>query len=105
MSRVTAEVYASWLPIKEPILAGYLLFQETSRGGVFSFEYDSDFLTSPFRMQLDPSLALTSGEHYNDRSDKNFRVFLDSCPDRWGELLMKRRAALDFKNGHRETNT
>ena len=57
MSRVTAEVYASWLPIKEPILAGYLLFQETSRGGVFSFEYDSDFLTSPFRMQLDPSLA------------------------------------------------
>lgn len=103
MSLVTAQIYASWFPIKEPILAGHLLFQETSRGGVFSFEYDRNFLKSPFRMQLDPSLALTSGEHYNDKSDKNFCVFLDSCPDRWGELLMKRRAALDFKNGHRTT--
>ncbi len=43
MSRVTAEVYASWFPIKEPVFAGLPFISGTSRGGVFSFEYDSDF--------------------------------------------------------------
>jgi serine/threonine-protein kinase HipA len=36
-----------------------------------------------------------SGEFYP--RDSNFGVFMDSCPDRWGQILMRRREALDAK--------
>lgn len=50
MSRWTVNVYASWVPIEEPLLIGELTFSETSRGGVFSFAYDNAFLTSDYRL-------------------------------------------------------
>lgn len=65
MSRSIVEVYASWMPIDTPLLVGHLTFAETSRGGVFSFAYDKYFLTSSYRLQIDPLLALHSGELYN----------------------------------------
>lgn len=91
MSRHIVDVYASWQPIEEPLRIGELKFSETSRGGVFSFTYDKAFLTSDYRLQIDPQLTLHSGEFYNDTPDKNFRAFLDSSPDRWGRILMRRR--------------
>lgn len=92
MNRRTVNVYASWAPIEEPLLIGELKFSETSRGGGFSFAYDNAFLTSDYRLQVDPQLTLHRGEFYNDAPDKNFRAFLDSSPDRWGRILMQRRA-------------
>ncbi|KTG29893.1 hypothetical protein AWR38_26710 [Idiomarina sp. WRN-38] len=56
------------------LLIGELKFSETSRGGVFSFAYDNAFLTSDYRLQVDPQLTLHRGEFYNDAPDKNFRV-------------------------------
>ncbi|APS31959.1 type II toxin-antitoxin system HipA family toxin [Pectobacterium brasiliense] len=103
MSRSIVEVYASWRPIDTPLLVGHLTFAETSRGGVFSFAYDKHFLTSRYRLQIDPLLALHSGELYNDLADKNFRAFLDSSPDRWGRILMQRRAAIEYRKGLRVT--
>ncbi|GKW04615.1 toxin HipA [Pectobacterium carotovorum subsp. carotovorum] len=103
MSRSIVEVYASWMPIDTPLLVGHLTFAETSRGGVFSFAYDKYFLTSSYRLQIDPLLALHSGELYNDLADKNFRAFLDSSPDRWGRILMQRRAAIEYRKGLRAT--
>ncbi|MFJ5441470.1 type II toxin-antitoxin system HipA family toxin [Pectobacterium sp. CHL-2024] len=103
MSRSIVEVYASWIPIDTPLLVGHLTFAETSRGGVFSFAYDKHFLTSGYRLQIDPLLALHSGELYNDLADKNFRAFLDSSPDRWGRILMQRRAAIEYRKGLRAT--
>ncbi|MBB1528065.1 type II toxin-antitoxin system HipA family toxin [Pectobacterium carotovorum subsp. carotovorum] len=103
MSRSIVEVYASWMPIDTPLLVGHLTFAETSRGGVFSFAYDKFFLTSSYRLQIDPLLALHSGELYNDLADKNFRAFLDSSPDRWGRILMQRRAAIEYRKGLRAT--
>src|SRR5690606_7506869 len=32
---------------------------------------------------------------------RNFRAFLDSCPDRWGRILMQRRAAIEYRKGLR----
>ena len=104
MSRWTVNVYASWVPIEEPLLIGELTFSETSRGGVFSFAYDNAFLTSDYRLQVDPQLTLHRGEFYNDTPDKNFRAFLDSSPDRWGRILMQRRAAIEYRKGLRETD-
>lgn len=101
MSRSIVEVYASWMPIDTPLLVGHLTFAETSRGGVFSFTYDKHFLASNYRLQIDPLLALHSGELYNDSADKNFRAFLDSSPDRWGRILMQRRAAIECRKGIR----
>ena len=72
MNRNEIDVYASWAPIDEPLLAGRLTFAETSRGGVFSFAYDNTFLKSANRLQIDPLLMLHSGEIYNDTPDKNF---------------------------------
>nr|WP_247687832.1 HipA domain-containing protein [Pectobacterium versatile] len=91
------------MPIDTPLLVGHLTFAETSRGGVFSFAYDKFFLTSSYRLQIDPLLALHSGELYNDLADKNFRAFLDSSPDRWGRILMQRRAAIEYRKGLRAT--
>jgi serine/threonine-protein kinase HipA len=35
----------------------------------------------------------------------NFGIFLDSSPDRWGRLLMRRREAWQAKNEHRDERT
>ena len=104
MSREVVEVYADWYPIKEPLLLGHLAYSDSSRGGVFSFAYDKAFLTSPYRLQIDPMLTLHTGELYNDEADKNFRTFLDSSPDRWGRILMQRRATIEARKGIRSTS-
>lgn len=104
MSREIVEVYADWQPIEVPLLIGLLAYCDSSRGGVFSFAYDKAFLTSAFRLQIDPILTLHSGELYNDEADKNFRAFLDSSPDRWGRILMQRRAAIEARKGIRATS-
>lgn len=101
MSRYDVDVYADWTPIDHPLRMGRLTFAESSRGGVFSFVYDSTFLNSNHRLQIDPFLSLHPGEQYNDSPDKNFRAFLDSAPDRWGRILMKRRAAIEQRKGLR----
>nr|WP_224745971.1 HipA domain-containing protein [Neiella litorisoli] len=86
------------------MLIGLLSYSDSSRGGVFSFSYDKAFLTSAYRLQIDPILTLHSGELYNDEADKNFRAFLDSSPDRWGRILMQRRAAIEARKGIRATS-
>ena len=101
MSRELIDVYADWQPIKQPLLIGHLTYSDSSRGGVFSFAYDKKFLASPYRLQIDPMLTLHTGELYNDQADRNFRAFLDSSPDRWGRILMQRRAAIEYRKGIR----
>ena len=104
MNRSKVEVYTSWIPAHEPLLAGQLTFAETSRGGVFSFAYNKAFLESDDRLQIDPLLVLHTGETYNDTPDRNFRAFLDSSPDRWGRILMQRRAAIEHHKGLRASS-
>lgn len=103
MSRRIVDVYASWVPLDVPLRVGRLTFAETSRGSVFSFAYDKPFLTSDYRLQIDPLLSLHTGELYNDAPDKNFCAFLDSSPDRWGRILMQRRAAIEYHKGLRSS--
>ena len=59
----------------------------------FSFAYDDAWLQSKFAQQIDPDLHLYAGNQFS-QDEQIFRVFLDSCPDRWGRLLMKRREAV-----------
>lgn len=88
-----ALVYADWQDFAEPMLVGKLRSDFIRNGEHFSFRYDNAWLVSPFVQKVDPDLELYTGEQHCQES-RNFRVFLDSCPDRWGRLLMKRREAI-----------
>jgi len=87
-------VYADWQEIKGPKLLG-ILHSEILRGKeIFSFEYSNEWLESDTSQLLDPDLQLFKGLHYlNDEKKHNFGLFLDSSPDRWGRMLMRRREA------------
>lgn len=70
------------------------LYAEVVRGKeIFSFEYSKRWLESGFAQILDPDLSLDAHLQYLADEKPNFGVFLDSSPDRWGRLLMKRREA------------
>lgn len=84
-------VYAHWSGIDEPLLMGKLNAQHLRGKEIFSFEYDEDWLRSDHAQLLDPDLALYSGIHFPTEDKPNFGIFLDSSPDRWGRLLMRRR--------------
>lgn len=79
------QVYAHWQGMEEPVLMGKL-FTAVSRGReIFSFEYDSVWLKSPYGQPLDPDLGLFTGLQYARDGHDNFGLFLDSSPDRWIE--------------------
>lgn len=98
-------VYADWVGIKEPTLMG-TLFSEILRGNeTFSFEYSEGWLQSKFAQVLDPDLSFYSGLHYLNDEKINFGIFLDSSPDRWGRVLMRRREATLARIENRQAKT
>lgn len=96
-------VYADWEEFSTPMLVGILRSTIIKTKEHFSFNYDKGWLHSKYAQQIDPDLKLYSGEQHSEDS-KNFRVFLDSCPDRWGRLLMKRREAIFARQEKRRPN-
>jgi serine/threonine-protein kinase HipA len=86
-------VYASWKEIGEPVLIGVLRAAISRGTEIFSFEYDKAWLTSDHTIGIDPDLQLYPGPQYLAGSKSNFGLFLDSSPDRWDRLLMRRREA------------
>lgn len=87
------EVVADWVGLEGPTRMGQLTADPVRGKEVIAFEYDKDWLSTASRQQLDPSLALYAGPQYPAKSRENFGVFLDSCPDRWGRVLLRRREA------------
>jgi serine/threonine-protein kinase HipA len=96
-------VYADWMGLQgSPILLGRL-YSTTVRGDeVFSFEYSKGWLNSKFAQVIDPDLGLYSGAQYLGTKKINFGIFLDSSPDRWGRVLMKRREAAVARKENRQ---
>jgi serine/threonine-protein kinase HipA len=87
-------VYADWEGLKGPILMGTFSATHLRGKEIFSFEYNNDWLKSEYLQILDPDLQLYSGLQYlQDETKSNFGIFLDSSPDRWGRILMRRREA------------
>ena len=87
-------VYADWVELGKPVLMG-VLFSDIIRGKeVFSFEYSELWLDSKQRSILDPDLGFYSGPQYMRENKSNFGLFLDSSPDRWGRVLMRRRESI-----------
>ncbi|MDF1561989.1 MAG: HipA domain-containing protein [Deltaproteobacteria bacterium] len=88
------EVVADWAALGGARTMGWLTATPARGKEVFAFEYDEDWLGSAARIQLDPSMSLWEGPQYAPRDRETFGVFLDSSPDRWGRVLMRRREAL-----------
>ena len=57
--------------------------------------YEPIWLKYAHAFPLDPTLDLTAGEFFP--GDLNFGVIMDSCPDRWGQMLMKRCEAVEAR--------
>jgi serine/threonine-protein kinase HipA len=89
-----------------PYLIGKLFSQRVRGKEIFSFEYNETWLnTSQAKLYLDPNLGLYKGKQYLPEGKNNFGIFLDSAPDRWGRLLMRRREAWQAKLDGREEST
>ncbi|MEN9548997.1 MAG: hypothetical protein RIR12_1588 [Bacteroidota bacterium] len=95
------QVYADWQGLQKPSLMGVLSVSPAKGKESFSFEYADAWLKSGFSQMIDPDLQLYSGAYYPRDDKPNFGVFLDSCPDRWGRVLMQRREAVIAKQEDR----
>lgn len=95
-------VYADWKG-KEPELIG-ILHAERGRGKeIISFEYEVEWLErADENLLFDPELKFYQGRQYVPLQKAMFGVFSDSCPDRWGRLLMKRREAIEARKEKRK---
>lgn len=94
-------VYAHWQGMVDPLKVGVLRTDLVRGNEHFSFTYDSGWISSRFAQQIDPELHLFVGEQHSV-NERNFRVFLDSCPDRWGRLIMQRREAVWARQAERK---
>ena len=92
-------VYENWSS-DLPVFMGFLNIDNLRGKETCSFEYHSEWLkNNAARSFLDPDLQLYQGRQYAPMDKSLFGIFSDSCPDRWGRLLMRRREAID---AHRE---
>jgi len=97
-------VYAHWSGMENPLHMGILHSDRLKGKEVFSFEYKDEWLKNAPAQLLDPRLQLYSGLHYLNEDHDNFGIFLDSSPDRWGRILMRRREAAIARNENRAEN-
>lgn len=73
--------------------------------GQIRFHYDRSWLAGPHAFALDPDLSLDAQPFFPRPEAGNFGIFLDSSPDRWGQVLMDRRELLAAKDEGRRKRT
>ena len=88
-------VFADFLSFSNE-LVGTMYVSQTRGKEFYSFEYNEKWLEHK-KMLLDPDLQLYKGRQYITDDKNIFGVFADSCPDRWGRRLMKRREEIRAK--------
>lgn len=95
-------VYESWSGEVSGLMGKIHVFSARGKEQ-FSFEYDGSWLASESaNYLLDPYLALYAGRQYVPMDKTLFGIFADSCPDRWGRILMKRREAIQARKENRK---
>jgi serine/threonine-protein kinase HipA len=93
-------VYADWESLGRPRRLGFLHSRKTRFTEVFEFEYDAAALSDPElnTITLDPRLRHFEGRQFPGQHQTRFGMFADSSPDRWGQMLMKRRLERDIRD-------
>ncbi len=95
-------VYENWSG-PDPEKIGVLYMDGGKGREVMSFEYNEEWLANKTdNFVFDPDLSFYIGRQYAPLDKTMFGVFADSCPDRWGRLLMKRREAILAKKEERK---
>ncbi len=95
-------VYAHWDDFKKPQWMGTLSSTKVKGKEIFSFEYTKEWLNTDFTFMIDPDLQMYSGRYFPSEEKLNFGMFLDSCPDRWGRVLMDRKEAIMARKAGRK---
>jgi serine/threonine-protein kinase HipA len=90
-SKKNIKIFAHWKEFEKPMLMGILNASMLRGKQLFSFEYDEQWLKKQQFCPLDPNLGLYRGKQFPPMGKRNFGLFLDSCPDRWGRFLLQRR--------------
>lgn len=103
MAKAQGEQIWAWLD--DPSFGPLQRIGFLSRGdrGSVRFAYDPNWLKKAHAFPLDPELDLTAGDFFPGNA--NFGVFMDSCPDRWGQVLMQRREAVEARGQKRIPRT
>jgi serine/threonine-protein kinase HipA len=70
-----------------------------------SFEYDKKWLNHPEKFALEPALKLTEGAFHTPDGINIFGAIGDSCPDRWGRILMRRFETAKAKKLNKNPST
>ncbi len=97
-------VYEEWSSLT-PVLMG-TLFVEYLRGEeTYSFSYEPNWLKNNEEISLDPNLFPYEGRQYIPEGKRQFGIFLDSSPDRWGRTLLKRKENLTASKENRKVKT
>lgn len=98
-------VYIDWAEKDNPVYMG-IIHCELIRGKeTLSFESNEDWLKYPEFQFIDPDLGQFKGHQYLNDNKSNFGLILDSSPDRWGRLLIRRREAMMAKSENRPVQT
>ena len=99
-------VYADWESLGGHRHMGILTTHRLRGKEIFSFQYDGEWLKNgnPILL-LDPHLGYFKGPQFAPGDNVNFGLFMDSAPDRWGRMLMRRREAWVARKEDREERT
>lgn len=84
--------------VEEPLFMGVLNAEKIRGKEIFSFQADEGWIKKGKLQFLDADLMQYEGSQYAPNDKPNFGLFLDSCPDRWGRVLMQRRERLRAKD-------
>ena len=95
-------VYENWIS-DEPHLMGKLYSSFIRGEENFAFEYDLNWIKEfNFDKTIDPDLTFMRGRQYTSDGKTLFGIFADSCPDRWGRVLMNRKEEFIAKKENRK---
>ncbi len=106
MSERRIRVYADWSPDREPVHLGMLEARDGRTGEIFEFAFSETALGDSHlaRQQLDPDISLFAGPQYTRDARRQFGMFADSSPDRWGRRLIERSFARRKRTGEVPAN-
>ena len=95
-------VFMDWFEYDEPIYMGVLRSERLRGKEVFYYENDPQWLKYTHFRNIDPDLSAFTGKQFLPVDKKNFGLFLDSSPDRWGRTLLMRREAVVARSENRQ---
>ncbi len=101
----TIYIYFDDFRVETPVLMGRLFAQPSRGKEIFSFEFEPEWLQTPYCRLLDPDLQLFRGRQFLADDKANFGIFTDSAPDRWGRVLLERRESIHSKDEQRPRKT